>query len=59
MQYYGVYMCNTVVVQWNIHMQCVRYIYSGAYTSNVTCMHTSVLVIWLIAVGSYDANILT
>ena len=28
-------------MQWDIYVQCDRYIYSGTYISNVECMHAS------------------
>ena len=34
-------MKTTVVVQWDIHMQCGRHICSEAYVNNVKCMYTS------------------
>ena len=34
-------MQTTVGVQWDIHVESGRHICSGAYVSNVKCMHTS------------------
>ena len=39
---FGVCMYTTVVVQLDIYVQCYRYICSGAYASNVKCMHVCV-----------------
>ena len=34
-------MYTTEAVQWNIHVQCSRHIYSWVYANNVRCMYTS------------------
>ena len=34
-------MQTTVEVQWGIHMQCGRHVYSGAYVSNMKCFYTN------------------
>ena len=47
-----VYMWTRVVVQWNIYVQCGRYICVGAYVSNVKCIPV-LLIILLIALSSY------
>ena len=42
-------MKTTLLVQWDIYMQCGRHICSGAYANNVKCMHTSAVIKLLIA----------
>ena len=32
----------SVEVQWDIHVQCGRHIYSEAFANNVECMYTGV-----------------
>ena len=40
-QHYEVNIQNTLEVQWDIHVQCVKHICFGTYVSNVKCMYTS------------------
>ena len=51
-------MWTTVVVQWDMFMQCGMHMCLGAYVNNVK-MYTSVLVKLLIAVNAYEAHMLT
>ena len=38
----GVYMQNTVLMQWDIQVQWGKYVCSGAYANNMKCMYISV-----------------
>ena len=52
-------MWTTLAVQWNAYVQSGMHIYSGAYANNVNCGIAQFLFTLFIAVGSYEAYILT
>ena len=53
----GIYMYITVVVQWNMYVQCHRNICLEAYANNVNICISGLLVTLLIFVSSYKAYI--
>ena len=52
-------MYTTIAVQWDLCMQCGRHICYEVYSHNGKCMSSMFLLTLLIALGLYEAYILT